>query len=71
MSNLRCTATCYMPSEKEGVEVERYEDEPGEDVYDVPAHRVDEFMASGNFEVLSEGEALGEALGEPDEVVGP
>ena len=48
---VRCVATCYMPSDKEGVLLERYEDDYGDsrDVYDVPEDRVNEYLESGNF----------------------
>lgn len=51
-TQLRCIGTCYMPSDVEGVMVERYEDEEGEDVYSVLTDRVNEFLATGNFERL-------------------
>lgn len=51
MTKLRCLSTCYMPSNQKGVQVERYEDEEGEDVYEVPDDRVEEFLVTGNFEV--------------------
>ncbi len=49
MSKVRCTATCYMPISKGNKVVERYEDEDGNDVYEVPFDRVKEFLATGNF----------------------
>lgn len=49
--SLRCLSTCYMPSTVKGVQVERYEDLEGEDIYPVPGDRVEEFLATGNFEV--------------------
>ena len=49
--SLRCVASCYMPGDEEGVLMERYEDEYGDDrdVYDVPESRVDEYLETGNF----------------------
>ncbi len=49
--SLRCLSTCYMSSTAKGVQVERYEDLEGEDIYAVPDNRVAEFLATGNFEV--------------------
>ena len=56
MAKLQCIATCYMPSAKKDVEVERYEDEPDEDVYEVSDKRVDEFVESGNFVLVAESD---------------
>ena len=53
MTEVRCVATCYMPSTEEGVKVERYEDDPHEDVYQIPDERVDEFLETGNFELVT------------------
>ena len=50
MQELRCLATCYMPSTRKGVKVERYEDIEDEDIYEVPDKRVNEFLETGNFE---------------------
>ena len=51
MVKLRCLATCYMASDEPSV-MERYENEPGEDVYSVPENRVEEFLDTGNFELV-------------------
>lgn len=53
MAKLRCIATCYMPIDpKKELPVERYEDYYGDkrDAYEVDDNRVDEFLATGNFE---------------------
>ena len=47
---LRCLATCYMPVSSESDTVERYENDDGGDVYDVPEERLSEFLDTGNFE---------------------
>lgn len=52
MTNLRCLTTCYMPSTKKGVHVERYEDIEDEDIYQVPDKRVQEFLDTHNFELV-------------------
>ncbi len=58
MTKLNCIATCYMSSEVGSEQVQRYEDENGkEDIYEVPEGRVDEFLATGNFEAVPEPEA--------------
>ncbi len=55
MTRLRCISTVYMPA-AEGSEqrFDRYEDERGEDVYEVVNDRVEEFLATGNFVPLSD-----------------
>lgn len=53
MKKVKCLATVYMPSTKEGVKVERYEDTEGEDVYEIPDARLKEFLATGNFEEVN------------------
>ncbi len=55
MARLHCNTTCYMPTNdkpKKGKNqvVERYEDEEG-GIYEVEENRVDEFLASSNFEL--------------------
>ena len=55
MAKLQCVATCYMPVNDEG-KVRRYEDEPGEDVYEVPDERVEAFKESGNFVLVDESD---------------
>ena len=51
MAKVRSLATVYMPSTKQGVKWERYEDweEDEGDVYHIPNTRLDEFLATGNF----------------------
>ncbi len=49
MKKVRALATVYMPSTQKGVKVERYEDTEGEDVYEIPNARLEEFLATGNF----------------------
>lgn len=62
MAKVQCLYTCYMPSDKDGVGVERYEDVfpvlDGEDksIYTIPGHRVAEFVATGWFERVHEEE---------------
>ncbi len=51
MVKLRCLATCYMSSDESHV-MERYENEPGEEVYSIPEGRVQEFLDTGNFELV-------------------
>ena len=54
---VNCVGTCYMPSDKQGVRVERYEDENGvEDTYEIPSGRLKEFLETGNFELVTESE---------------
>lgn len=55
MAKVRCLATTYMPSGKKGANQPkwlRYEDwdESSGDVYAIPGNRLDEFLATGNFE---------------------
>ena len=50
MKKVRALATVYMPSTKEGVKVERYEDIEGEDIYEISDRRLGEFLKTGNFE---------------------
>lgn len=60
MSQLRCiTSSCHMPIVKkakkgEHRQVMRFEDERGEDIYEVEEYLVDEYLASGNFERVAE-----------------
>ncbi|KKL11468.1 hypothetical protein LCGC14_2545540 [marine sediment metagenome] len=52
MVKLLCKALTYLPSETGGDVLERFEDERGEDIYDIPGDRVEEFLATGNFQLV-------------------
>lgn len=55
MKKVLCISTCYMSAKKgKKMPVERYEDEYGDerDVYEIPETRVDEFLNTGNFELV-------------------
>ncbi len=63
MARMRCNATRYMPARAaavaHGATWERFEDEynhPDGDVYTVPGNRVEEFLATGDFDLVSDGE---------------
>jgi len=47
---LLCTATTYLPEEEGGDVLFRFEDDTEGDTYEVPESRVDEFLATGNFQ---------------------
>ncbi len=54
--DLKCVGTTYIPKGGSGRDknvLERFEDTDGEDVYEVPDNRVEEFLATGNFEVVT------------------
>ena len=62
MAKVQCLYTCYMPSDKTGVKMERYEDVfpildgEAKSVYTIPGNRVAEFEATGWFERIHEEE---------------
>ena len=52
MIKVQCTALTYLPEESGGDILCRFEDERGEDIYEITEDRLEEFLATGNFKAL-------------------